>query len=412
MANQGTSELALQWGLDQTVTGALSLGFQFVQIASQDNVQPIALMACEGFGNTLPICRSTRSTVEKQTRLKQEPVFLRFAKAVIRKAGGETLEKLSGNIAGLNFLALSAALVPTMNSIEAAEAIQRMIDISASDKRVVPPAHHVEAILDVLQPQLERIGFMEKCYQWDHWLRQHVSPYYDTNHQYPSAAGICQVVSALRNLRVGDANIDTLSFTCYSCAAWMVAFIEWCIGEPPSLFSTSGLVILPQPESRISLLIDQSHQYAGPIKIEMFHSSGSLYDTFRICPSLDYGGIPRTFEGMVNLRVHAEQVLQVLNADSGLALRAMLQALVHAIPQVQNLLIPTAGIMNEMFGASLKTKDVRPPENGMDLFTSVFPDKRKTYDIMRQYLGDYADSAGGFKQLPSGTTGLSSILLT
>ena len=48
-------------------------------------VQPIALLACERIGVTLPICWATRSAVEKKTKLRQEPILSQFTKALMRR---------------------------------------------------------------------------------------------------------------------------------------------------------------------------------------------------------------------------------------------------------------------------------------------------------------------------------------
>ena len=214
MPTQKTNAVQLQWNLDRTAHKGLNVALDFVRIATQDNVQPIALMACERFGNTLPICRATRSLVETKTRPAQEPILLRFARIAVRKGGGETLERFSGSVAGLNFIVLVAALVPIMPLEEAADAIQRMLDKSAYDKILVPPAYQVQTILELLDPSLSQIGYIDKCYEWDHWLRSNVTSYHDTTHRYPSFNGMGQIVAALRHLeRLGDESIDAVTIT-------------------------------------------------------------------------------------------------------------------------------------------------------------------------------------------------------
>jgi len=42
-----------QWNLDQTMGLALSVARGIFQAATNDNVQPLAILACENFGNTI-----------------------------------------------------------------------------------------------------------------------------------------------------------------------------------------------------------------------------------------------------------------------------------------------------------------------------------------------------------------------
>ena len=409
MPENTTGGLQLQWSLDRTVHNSLVVARDFVNIATQDSVQPIALLACEHFGVTLPICSTTRSAVAEKTRPRQEPILLRFAKAVIKKAGGETLKRLSSNVAGLNFLALAAAISPAMTSAEAGLVIQRMLDKAAFDKSLVPPEHHVEAILALLEPQLNHIGFLDKFYDWDHWLRRHVAVYYDSDHQYPSPGSMEQIVSALRNLaRLGDEKVDTIVFTCYSCTAWVITFVEWCLGVPPTLCSNSGSVILAQPESKVTVLLPAQHKPTEPVKLELFQSSGSLYDTLRIDLSRDLEGQPNIFSGMVNIQVHAMQTLQILNADAGIGKRGILDSLLYAIPHVISLLFPTLPKMKllENRSAVENFRTGKDPDYWMAYLTKYFPDERRIHTTMCKYLGITIDDAKGFEQLPLGTTGM------
>jgi hypothetical protein len=103
--------IQVQWDLTSSVGTFFQIGLKYLEIASSDNVQPLALIACEQFGVTLPICRATRKVIEKEAHSKKDPVFLSFAKAMIKQGGGESINQLASNVAGLNFLALAAALV-------------------------------------------------------------------------------------------------------------------------------------------------------------------------------------------------------------------------------------------------------------------------------------------------------------
>ena len=318
------------------------------------------------------------------------------------------MKRLSSNVAGLNFLALAAAITSTMTNAEAGVVIQRMLDKSAVDKALVPPEHHVEAILGLVEPQLIHIGFIDKCYEWDHWLRSHVTLYHDTDHRYLSPSGT-EVVSALRNLaRLGDEKVDTIVTTCYSCRAWVITFVEWCLGVPTILCSISGSVILAQPESKVTVLIPSEHKPMEPVKIELFQSSGSLYDTLRVDASRVHEGRPRIFSGMVNVQVHARQTLQTLGADVGIGLRGMLDSLLYAIPHAISLFFPTISAMNVPENRSA-VETFRTGKNSgfwMAYLTRHFPDDRRIYTTMCKYLGTLAEDAAGFIHVTTVNDGL------
>ena len=189
------SDLQLQWNLGRTVDRGLNVAVDLVGIAHHDNVQLIALMACESFGVTLPICRQTRSLLENDFKGEAEPVALQYIKALIIPSGGQTLKRLTSNIAGLNFLALAASLVSVTTTIDSANAIHKMIEESASDKLLVPPEYHVRFLLEILEPRLNRVGFLDRCFTTEHWLRSVIQNYDGNGNEIPSSKGVGSVVS-------------------------------------------------------------------------------------------------------------------------------------------------------------------------------------------------------------------------
>jgi hypothetical protein len=56
------ASVAVGWALAQTATDVLKVGKGVVETATSDNVQVIALLACEGFGTTLAM--SVESTTK------------------------------------------------------------------------------------------------------------------------------------------------------------------------------------------------------------------------------------------------------------------------------------------------------------------------------------------------------------
>ena len=99
-----------QWALDSTVSGILSIARGFIQAATSDNVQMLALLACEQFGTTLPINTMTRIKVEKLAR-RSGSKSLGFVKSLVGFSAGDSADVLSRSDGGVRFLCFAAILV-------------------------------------------------------------------------------------------------------------------------------------------------------------------------------------------------------------------------------------------------------------------------------------------------------------
>lgn len=54
----------LQWRLDSSANSALSVARSIFQAALNDNVQQLAILACERFGNTIAMCPETCKKID------------------------------------------------------------------------------------------------------------------------------------------------------------------------------------------------------------------------------------------------------------------------------------------------------------------------------------------------------------
>ena len=192
-----------------------------------------------------------------------------------------------------------------------------MIEDTASDKVLAPPELHVRHLLEVLEPRLNRIGFLDRCYKTERLLKDILNSYHGGGNEVPTSFGIGAVVSGLRNLaRLGGEDIDHVVLIPDSCLAWLITFIEWCLGVSPAIYSTDGSIIVAQPESKVIFKIPASLKPSEGIMIETFTSSHNLYDSVRIQQLEDDYERALTFSGMVSLSTHFEQCLQFMGADS------------------------------------------------------------------------------------------------
>ena len=158
----------------------------------------------------------------------------------------------------------------------------------------------------------------------------------------------------------------------------------------------------------MTILIPSRGQPAEPLKVELFQSSGSLWDTFHVEISQDHEGKPRFFSGMVHVQAHAQQTLQILDADSGIKLRGILESLLYAIPHAISLLFPVETEMASLEDMSnfQAFRQGNGSTHWMAYLTRHFLDAWRIYRTMCKYLGISAKDTMGFKQLPLDTCGM------
>src|ERR1700733_11479102 len=200
------SNIVVQWALNRTLDQALALLHDCIRAATVDDVQASAILAGEKFGATLPISPSTRKKVELAIDAQADMLAVKFLKAKIGYASYGALDMLRTSMAGVNFLALVAALLGTAENFDTAIALETMIEESLSkdpDKDSLPTAHHLTPL--VSRQKLLKDGTA-----------------------FPSAQGLKYIVEAFRRVsRVGEEN--TVHIIASSCAPWVTAFTDWSL---------------------------------------------------------------------------------------------------------------------------------------------------------------------------------------
>jgi hypothetical protein len=166
--------LSATWNLDRTGSTANELfgvGKAIFQTAYRDTIQPFALHACEKFGSTIAMSAETRRKLNQEVCTPIQPRTFKFVKSISGPAGGESLHALSLSIAGQNFLGLVTGLVSVMGTFEAAAAIEIMMINTARDLIEVSAQLYIRQILDVVEPRLNRLKFLDKCHEWSRILK-------------------------------------------------------------------------------------------------------------------------------------------------------------------------------------------------------------------------------------------------
>lgn len=371
----------LTWSLDSTASATLSVAKDVVRAATSDNVQPLALIACEKFGATLAMCEETNKKIEDLIIKVAGPTFVRFMSAQIGYSANDSATQLSKSLAGIQFLGLAAAFGSSMSPFEGANALSVMLMASASDKTLLPTVRQLRDLLGVMEHRLNRSGFTELWVGYRLLLfgalnefrkrLEEVTQYMQYPlMQYPESDGVAKLVEAFRELnRLGDATAITIRAA--SCAPWVMAFTRWCLGLPPSTYLPDGKALLDQPASRVTLFIDLVAK-ASAFEITVQRSIGSPVELLKSKASTNVAF------GMVTIECFGRLMRQEFRGQTSDEYRAICQALPYALKQCCYLLRPYDG----WEGNKLKIPDEYFTEYG----TKAFPHESMICNILERFL--------------------------
>ena len=253
-----------------------------MQAATTDNVQVLALYACEKFGATLAMSPDTVHKIERLVLPTPEPAAVKFLKATVGYSKNDSASYLGRSLAGQQFVALAAALVTTMGPFRAAEAVQAMLVSSATDKTLVPTVTQLKDLLASLQPRYHSIGYPDEVLGWAMLLENARGVPCDIL-QLTGGIGFSvapkphveKLVDAFRQLqRLGEHHLTSISIEIDSLyAPWTIAFTKWCIGSPPSILIEGGMTILNQDQSKVTIIAFKSKSTSPfSLRIKLFSS--------------------------------------------------------------------------------------------------------------------------------------------
>lgn len=326
--------VSLQWNLDRTTNNSFSVAQGVIRAATSDNVQALALLACEKFGSTLAICQETSLKIEDLMVKVSGPTLVRFLGAQIGYAADDCATELSCSLAGNYFLALAAALISSTSLFDGANAISIMLKDTAVDKTVLPTSRQVKDLLAALEHRLNRSGFTDLCMGY-HWLlsgikgiaREH---YLFWENGYPTPEGIAHLVNAFRQLdRVGEAIAVTIRASL--SMPWVMAFTRWCLGIPPRTILDDGTVLLDQPNARVTLVGRMATEKPN-LEITIHKGIASLDELLELQEGTGW------IVGLVTVETLGHSFCQNLGGKEALEYRALAQALPYALNQTLTLL--------------------------------------------------------------------------
>lgn len=373
----------LTWSLDSTASATLSVAKDVIRAATSDNVQPLALIACEKFGATLAMCEETNKKIEDLIIKVAGPTFVRFMSAQIGYSANDSATQLSRSLAGIQFLGLAAAFGSSMSTFEGANALSVMLMASASDKTLLPTVRQVKDLLGVMEHRLNRSGFTEL------WVGYRLLLFGALNEfrkrlemvtqymqyplmQYPESDGVAKLVEAFRELnRLGDATAITIRAA--SCAPWVMAFTRWCLGLPPSTYLPDGKALLDQPASRVTLFIDLVAN-ASAFEITVQRSIGSPAELLKSKASTNVAF------GMVTIECFGRLMRQEFGGQKSDEYRAICQALPYALKQCCYLLRLDDGWERYSHGFGI------PDEYFTEYGAKAFPHESIICNILERFL--------------------------
>ena len=280
------SIVQITWALDRVSENIFAVAKGVLQAATSDNVQPLALLATEAFGNTLAMCQQTQIVVEREAGRRHEASVVHFLQASIGYSANDSSSQLASTSAGVRFLCLAATLLCTGSYFQAAWTLERMIRNTAGKNQILPTIPQLQGLINALEPKLMRAGFGNAVLGWETYLmgsplatddlREHVR----LDKAYPSSDEIEALVDALRSIgRLGESKHDScIVINSRSCYAWIIAFIKWCMGSPPVVLMQDDSVLLEQDNSRIVLRIlfmDTSDPTSCNLEVKVLHSIDS-----------------------------------------------------------------------------------------------------------------------------------------
>ncbi|MCJ1239273.1 hypothetical protein MMC14_007267 [Varicellaria rhodocarpa] len=225
----------LLWELARTSDSTFSVAQGIIRASTSDNVQTLALLACERFGATLAICPDTCRKVEKEVTKVQTPItsVITFLNATVGYSAGDCASQLTRSLAGVQFIGLAAVLIPSYSFFDGARALAAMLDSSALDKTLSPPTRHLKDLLRALEHRCVRMGFADLVLGWAQIFCQQpeISETIPERQEWrggefiPDIDGLTKLVDALRQLsRIGNALSLKVKATC--CTPWVAAFIQ------------------------------------------------------------------------------------------------------------------------------------------------------------------------------------------
>ena len=299
-------------------------------------MQPLAILACERFGNTLAMSQEICNKIEQRVLPTPQPAVVQFLNGLVGYSKNDCASQLGKSQAGVQFLGLAAALLSTTDLYKSSESIALMLRNSAVDAQLLPTTRQLKGLLASLLPRCNQSGFMndvlatqKSICEWK--IKQGESPEtVECSSWFPDPKGMEMLVDAFRQLcRIGATSVTQISIRATCCTPWVAAFTQWCLGSAPSIFIDDGRRISRAADSRVTITILTGATEDSPPGIEV-----AIHHSFQGPQDLAISGITGPWEGVSRIDMYGQWLLQNYAFDDVEAKECLKQVLPRAVHQV------------------------------------------------------------------------------
>lgn len=250
------SPIQLQWVLNSDVATAIKLFQSVLEAAATDSVQGQAIVACQEVGIKLAVSRNTTERVFRDMVPSPSPTKIKFLNATVGFSPKDSATKLATSEAGLRFLSLAAALIPTIGSYPSARVLEIELQRTKLELTDRPTLQHVDQLMQALKPRAELCNFANRVFGYHLMVKGLLedaqkstvenpgSPDLDRSKirdrlltGVPSPEAIAGLIDVFRRLaRLGESTVTGTTITIGGSAPWILAFTEWCLGSGASIY--------------------------------------------------------------------------------------------------------------------------------------------------------------------------------
>lgn len=372
--------IAGQWALNETVDSL----FGVVTAATSDNIPAGALVIARSFGTTLPICHTTKLKVETVAKSHNSRA-VRFLKSKIGYAKGDSVDHLASSDGGVSFLSLASALLCTSGSFFAASTLHAMIletaPSQATTDESIPTLRMLQQLLNALEPKLTRADFAKDVSGWQFGEQQHWPLLKDGMH--PSEELIIAIMRSFRMI-VRSTTEMVVEIRAYTGIPWIISFIKWCLGGPPTVTTCGGTILDSRKYSKVLLYVNESSSMREEVNImQKIQKPDILWSGFPVMENVPWSG-------MVSIEDYGRQQLNNRGFGSLKARQALRESLQWSLSGVLERLWPEqcsgAGVpFHPALGYGINERTA--PKIDFSRFRShMFGDERTLISILRQYL--------------------------
>ncbi|CAF9921144.1 hypothetical protein IMSHALPRED_005094 [Imshaugia aleurites] len=346
-----------------------------LQAATSDNVQPLALHACEELGTRLPVLNTaTRIKIERLAARNQNQT-LKFVKAQVGFCAGDSADMLGKTDSGLSFLCLAAVLVSWGQGMQAAKLLENLVRQHPKDEQPLPTLLQLNDVLRALKPKLADSGLTRDvvgCHDWCSSFLQPVSNDMGIVNfvSTPGAAGVQHLLDAFNQcFRLGDDSCTVRVDAWGTCLPWVIAVTKWLLGDFPNMWLLDGSHFIKSSLPKVSVFEADGRSCS---KVSISRRLNSLDQLISTSETRESASI----NGMLNAQLWTKFQLLKLALPKSLCAQMLYFVTKYLVPKV---------ILCQRMEEMVQRTDGADID---ELLPSAFPDQTTRLAAMQYLLGE------------------------